>query len=307
MAATQPHSQIVGRRPAAAATEARGWISAHKWLLLRRATQFGVLGLFLAGPVAGVWIVKGNLASSLTLDTLPLTDPYLLLQALLAGHVPESTAVVGALIVAAFYLAVGGRAYCAWVCPINIATDAAGWLHERFGLKSSARFSRDTRYWLLGLTMLLAPLMGALVWELVNPVSIVFRGLIFGMGLGWFVLLAVFLFDLFVSRRGWCGHLCPVGAFYSLIGRFSIVRVSAVERARCDDCMDCFVVCPEPQVLRPALKGADHGVGPLVDSANCTNCGRCIDVCSKDVFRFSTRFYELKSTQLANHQREVTP
>jgi hypothetical protein len=38
--------------------------------------------------------------------------------------------------------------------------------------------------------------------------------------LAWAVLLAVFLFDLFVMRHGWCGHLCPVGAFYSLIGRF---------------------------------------------------------------------------------------
>jgi ferredoxin-type protein NapH len=307
MAAPHASSQTAGRRPAAAATEERGCVSAHKWLLLRRASQIGVLGLFLVGPLAGVWVVKGNLASSLTLDTLPLTDPYLLLQTLLAGHLPETAAVIGAVIVAVFYLAVGGRAYCAWVCPVNIATDAAGWLHERLGLKGSARFARATRYWLLGLTLALPLVTGALVWELVNPVSIVFRGLIFGMGLGWFVVLAIFLFDLFVSRRGWCGHLCPVGAFYSLIGQFSLVRVSAAERARCDDCMDCFVVCPEPQVIRPALKGADQGVGPLIDSANCTNCGRCIDVCSKDVFRFSTRFHELKSTQLANHQREVTP
>jgi ferredoxin-type protein NapH len=25
---------------------------------------------------------------------------------------------------------------------------------------------------------------------------------------------------------------------------------------------------------------------------NCTNCGRCIDVCDKDVFSFGTRFAE---------------
>jgi ferredoxin-type protein NapH len=39
-----------------------------------------------------VWIVKGNLAYSLTLDTLPLTDPYVLLQSLLAGNWPERLA-----------------------------------------------------------------------------------------------------------------------------------------------------------------------------------------------------------------------
>jgi ferredoxin-type protein NapH len=58
--------------------------------------------------------------------------------------------------------------------------------------------------------------------------------------------------------------------------------------------MDCFEVCPEPQVIRPALKGAAKdgkaGVGPVILSSACTNCGRCIDVCSKDVFRFGSRF-----------------
>jgi ferredoxin-type protein NapH len=42
-------------------------------------------------------------------------------------------------------------------------------------------------------------------------------------------------------------------------------------------------------VIRPALK-AIGGAPPLILEANCTNCGRCIDVCSKDVFAFGTRF-----------------
>jgi nitrate reductase cytochrome c-type subunit len=38
---------------------------------------------------------------------------------------------------------------------------------------------------------------------------------------------AVFLFDLLVAPRGWCGHVCPVGAAYALIGSKSLLRVSA--------------------------------------------------------------------------------
>jgi len=68
----------------------------------------------------------------------------------------------------------------------------------------------------------------------------------------------------------------------------SLVRVSAARRAACDDCMDCFVVCPEPQVVRPALKG-EAGHGPVIDAGACNNCGRCIDVCRKDVFRMGFR------------------
>jgi ferredoxin-type protein NapH len=116
------------------------------------------------------------------------------------------------------------------------------------------------------------------------------RGLVFGMGAAWAIVAAVFLLDLFVSPRAWCGHACPVGAFYSLIGRFSLLRVAAVRRAQCNDCMDCYAVCPEPQVITPALKGEGKGAGPVILSPACTNCARCIDVCAKDVFEFGTRF-----------------
>ncbi len=276
--------------PGAAAAADKGWLQANRWLLLRRSTQLGVLVLFLLGPWFGIWLVKGNLASSLTLDTLPLTDPYLLLQELASGHWPAFTAWLGAALVLVLYLVLGGRAYCGWVCPVNPVTDAAQWLRRRLWIKGGVHFSRSVRYWLLGSTLVLAAVTGTLAWELVNPVSMVYRGLVFGMGLAWGVLAAVFLLDLFVGNRAWCGHLCPVGAFYSLIGRFSLVRVSAAARERCDDCMDCFEVCPEHQVIKPALKGALQGLGPLIDSGNCTNCGRCIDVCARDVFRFTTRF-----------------
>ena len=283
----------------------KGWWKSRQWLVLRRISQLSILALFLLGPWFGIWIIKGNIASSEILDTVPLTDPLLLLQVLLTQHWPETTALIGAAIVLLFYLLVGGRVYCSWVCPVNMVTDFAAWLRRRFGITSSARISRNTRYWILGLTLVMALVTGTLAWELVNPVTAVYRGLIFGMGFGWAVLTAVFLFDLVISSRGWCGHLCPVGAFYSLIGRFSLVRVSALQRAQCNDCMDCFIICPEPQVIRPALKGAEEGIGPVIRDGACTNCGRCIDICSKDVFQYGLRSSGKMNSQVANHQREV--
>jgi ferredoxin-type protein NapH len=86
-----------------------------------------------------------------------------------------------------------------------------------------------------------------------------------------------------------------VGAFYSLLAKWSPLRVRAVRRAACNDCMDCFAVCPEHQVIRPALKAVE-GAGPVILSPACTNCGRCIDVCSKDVFRFGLRFDQREQT-----------
>lgn len=278
-----------------------------RWLALRRVSQAGVLALFLAGPWAGLWIVEGNLSSSRTLGVLELTDPLLLLQTLAAGHRPTLAVVTGALIVAGFYLLVGGRVYCAWVCPVNVITDAAAWLRVRLGLHGGPRLPHGARYWLLAGTLAAAAATGTLAWELVNPVSMLHRGILFGMGLGWAVVAAVFFFDLALSRRGWCGHLCPMGAMYALIGEGSVVRVRAAHRERCNDCGDCYRVCPEPQVITPALK--DNDAGPAILAGACTNCGRCIDVCSRRVFVFGTRFHNVPAPVggAASLAKEVKP
>ena len=297
-----------GGRPGAEAIRTKGWFAAHRYLILRRISQLSILALFLAGPWFGIWIVKGNIASSLTLDVLPLSDPLVLLQVFATGHLPETAALIGGLIVLAFYLLVGGRVYCSWVCPVNIVTDFAEWVRRKLKIKGSANFSDKTRYWLLGGILLVAAVSGSVAWELVNPVSMVYRGLIFGMGLAWGVVAAVFLLDVFVGRRAWCGHLCPVGAFYGLVGERSMLRVSAQRREQCDDCMDCFAICPEHQVIKPALKGADKGIGPVIMSGHCTNCGRCIDVCARDVFVFSTRLSNSSRQEIrgVNHKSEVS-
>lgn len=273
----------------AVAVERKGWWPAHRFLLLRRLSQAGVMALFLLGPLAGIWIVKGNLSSSLTLGTLPLTDPFVFAQVLATGHVPALSALIGAAIVIVFYALVGGRSFCAWVCPVNPVADAAAWLRRRLRLTGGRAPARAVRGWLVAAVLAASALTGLTVWEWVNPVSLTQRALIFGGSLAWSAVAAVFVFDLFVAPHGWCGHLCPVGATYGLIGRASVLRVSARHSSRCNDCADCYAVCPEPQVIAMPLKSKD-GASPVIAASDCTNCGRCIDVCGPDVFRFTHRW-----------------
>ncbi len=268
----------------------KGWFRAHKYLLARRIVQVIILALFMLGPIAGFTILKGNLASSTALEFIPMTDPLLFLQMIATGFFGmASSAVIGAALVLAFYLAVGGRVFCSWVCPVNIVTDTAHWLRRKLGIKGGTRLSPKVRYWMLGLVLVMAFATGSLAWEMVNPVSMLHRGLIFGFGFGWAIVLGVFLYDVFVTRHGWCGHLCPMGAFYSLVGTVAQVRVLTPRRDECDDCMECYEVCPEPQVLPLALKGAKDGRPPVILSAECTNCGRCIDICDENVFELGLR------------------
>lgn len=272
----------------------KGWFGAHKWLIARRITQLSILALFMAGPLAGIWVLKGNLSSSLFAETVPMTDPLVFLQMVSAGHFDmASTVIIGAALILAFYVFIGGRVYCSWVCPVNVVTDTAHWLRRRLGIKGSARIDRRARYWMLALVLVLALGTGTLVYETINPVSMLHRGLIFGMGFGWAVIAGIFLFDLFVQKHGWCGHLCPMGTFYGLLGEASVVRVRADNRARCDNCMECYEVCPEPQVIPAALTGGRPGkeqTSPVILSGACTNCARCIDICPHSVFNFGFRF-----------------
>lgn len=277
------------------AVEKKGWLIAHKWLLLRRFSQISILFLFLLGPAFGVWLVKGNMSSSLTLNVLPLSDPFVFLQSIISGHLPETSAIIGVVIVIGFYSLVGGRVYCSWVCPINIVTDIADWFYRKMNIKSSVHFSKNNRYALLIAIVIVTAFSGIMVWELVNPVTTIQREIVFAMGYSWIAILSIFLLDALISRRAWCGRFCPMGAFYSLLGKVSMVRVNANNRSACNDCMDCYVVCPEPQVIKPVLKGAGDS-SPLILAGNCTNCGRCIDVCSENVFAFGARYSDTVST-----------
>ena len=268
----------------------RGIVRRNKWLLLRRFVQVTILGLFMSGPYLGVWIMQGNLASSTLLGEVPFTDPFIALQSIVAGHTLATPAFVGVGLVLVLYILLGGRSFCAWVCPINPVTDGAAALREKLGLKASVHLSRFVRHGLVLVVLLVSYLMHDIAFEAVNPITILHRGILFGMGVGWLLILAVFLFDLFVLKHGWCGHICPVGAFYGLINRFSLARVSAKDRASCTNCGDCFRVCPEPQVISPALYPGNGLASPIIASSDCINCGRCIDVCEPGVFNFTHRF-----------------
>ncbi|EGR3405283.1 quinol dehydrogenase ferredoxin subunit NapH [Vibrio parahaemolyticus] len=265
------------------AVEKLGWWRAHRFLILRRLCQLTIIALFMAGPTLGV--LTGNLSSSMLLNTVPLSDPLIVLQALATGHIPEFNALLGVVIVVVFYAILAPRAFCAWVCPLNIVTNLAAWLRRKFNIKASYRWSPAIRYWLIPVLMLGSALSGAILWTWLDPVAALHRGLVFGMGAGWVLIALVFVLDLLLVEHGWCGHLCPLGATYGVIGRKSLLRVTAVRREDCTKCMDCFYVCPEPEVLRQPLKEGDR----RVMDQNCISCGRCLDVCPEHVFEFKNR------------------
>jgi ferredoxin-type protein NapH len=260
-----------------------------RYVVLRRISQVSILVMFF-GTVHWGWQVAsrpfltGNLSASKLLGAVPMADPFAVLQMFFSRHVLETEVLIGAAVVFGFYALVGGRVFCSWVCPVNMVTDLAGWLRKSLGLRERAGLNRKIRYWTLGLALLLSLLLGVAAFEWISPISMLHRELIYGVGLGWTAVLGIFLFDLLLVRDGWCGHLCPLGAFYALLGRTAQVRVR-FEEARCTHCGECAKVCPEPQVLN-LKQAAQNG---MVISGECTNCGRCTPVCPENALAFDVR------------------
>ena len=258
----------------------------YRYLILRRFTQIGLLLLYFGANAWGWTILMGNLSSSLFLEIVPLSDPYAALQMLAAGAVLATDLLIGVGILSVFYLLIGGRAFCSWVCPINMITDLAAMFRRILDIDRVQKrqpASRNIRYWVLALSLIISAVMGVTAFEFISPISMVHRGIIFGLGFGWAAMLIIFLFDLFVLKNGWCGHICPLGGFYSIMGKFSLIRVHHSEE-NCTLCMKCKTVCPEHQVL--------HMIGkesiPVL-SGECTNCARCIEVCDDDALGFSIK------------------
>jgi ferredoxin-type protein NapH len=278
-----------------------GRLRVWRYLILRRFVQLGTLLLFFGTAhwtwsIAGRPLLRGDLSASNILDAVPLADPFAALQILLTRHVLQSEVLIGAAVVLGVYALLGGRTFCAWVCPINMVTDAAGWLRTRLGVKDPFRLSRQLRYVVFPLALILSMATGVAAFEWVSPIAMLHRELIFGIGLGWTAVLGVFLFDLLILRHGWCGHLCPLGAFYAVVGRVAQLRVR-FDAPTCTHCGECARVCPEPQVLN--LKAAAET--GMVASGECTNCGRCIPVCPEDTLSFDLRALIERHNRAARH------
>ncbi|WP_171594130.1 quinol dehydrogenase ferredoxin subunit NapH [Marinifilum caeruleilacunae] len=257
-----------------------------KFLLLRRIIQLSILFLFVGGNYFGWELLRGNYSSAIIADSLHLSDPYAVLQILVSGFLASSSVLFGALLIFLIYVLIGGRMFCSWICPMNIISDIAFRLRRILKIESDSKvsLSRNLRYYILALSLIVSAIFGLAAFEIISPISMLHRAIVFGSGAGWAIVAVVFLVDLFILKAGWCGHICPLGGFYSLVGKQAVIKVKH-NKEKCTNCMDCFDVCVEEPVLSIVGKKSDY-----IRGGACTNCGRCIEVCKDDAMKYSLKF-----------------
>lgn len=265
--------------------------------IARRVVQIAVLALFCAPVIVsgtGLFgLVSGKEELSVVPSDLPffgslisssvvgvnVLDPYALLEVLAASASITAGAALAAVPPLLVYGLVRGRAFCGWVCPVNLVLEGVDWVRRKLGLSAAVHaLPRRTKMIVSIVVLVICAATGMLVFEMFSPIAFLNRGMLFGSLAGGFTMAAIVVAELFWAERVWCRALCPLGGFYEAIGTFGLVSVK-MDAERCVHCDACRAVCLcDPEILDSVLdEGADH-----VSAGDCMLCGRCVDVCPTD-------------------------
>ena len=244
---------------------------------------------FVTDPAKDLNAIKGTTWSG-SIFGLKLSDPLAVVGQVSAGMSWYWPFVITALIPIAFTV-VFGRFFCGWICPATMIYELndnlASWL-RKVGIPIGRRkLDRRMKYLVLAVGIVLSFATGAVLFAAIYPPAIIGREVYYaiaqqGFGVGAVFFILTLLFDLMLTRRGFCRYVCPGGALYSLLGRFRLVRIERKVET-CNDCAKCNAVC-------------QFGLDPLHDDfgQECNNCSACIAVCPTDALKFTLRAHDVE-------------
>ena len=191
-----------------------------------------------------------------------------------------------------------GRFICGFLCPF-------GWLQELLHKIPSKKLSTIKlkpltylKYIILLLAVVLLPalavndvgmgdpffckyicpqgvLEGAIPLSLVNEGIRAALGTLFVQKL--FILLAAVALSI-LFYRPFCKWICPLGAFYALLNKISLLEIKMDEQ-KCVSCGKCAASCK-----------MDVDVRKTPNHAECIRCGKCITACPAEALCFHYGF-----------------
>ncbi len=257
------------------------------WRRRRWAVLIFVNLLFVFSYRLDIQLLEGALTGSRFVG-FHMADLNAALQVMLAFKTLLINLLIGIITVFTLWWMLGGRTFCSWVCPYHLLSELADKLHLKLAEKKLVRnhtFDRRGRTWLWLIFAVLAFGTGYTVYETISPTGILSRALIYGPSLALVWVLALLVFEVVYSRRAWCRYGCPIGLTYGLVGIISPLQV----KHTLDKCFfdgACRQVCLVPHVLNCTVKGRGRKV-TATTGADCTRCGRCIDVCPTGALSFT--------------------
>lgn len=258
----------------------------QKWRRRRWTTLIIINLLFVLSYQLDISVLEGALTGSRFIG-FHMADLNSALQVMVAYKHIVLNLVIGTVTIFIMWWLLGGRTFCSWVCPYHLVAEWAESLHLYLVDKGWAKdhvFDRRARTWFWLIFVTLALVTGYTVFETISPTGILSRALIYGPGLALLWVALLLLFEIFYSRRAWCRYGCPIGLTYGIVGSTSPLKV----QYHLVDCLhegECRKVCMVPHVLDTVIKGKASGLDVDI-GADCTRCGRCVEVCPTESLTF---------------------
>jgi len=281
----------------------RNWIQAAATLATNAHLPGFFKGSIYTGPAKQVCVPGLNCYSCPgALGSCPIGS----LQAVASGNKHSiSYYVLGTLILFGVLL---GRFICGFLCPV-------GWFQQLLHKIPSKKLRlprnadqkmRLFKYFVLILFVLALPAFVADGFGLGSPwfckwicpagtleggIPLVLANESLRMNLGFtfwwkmFLLMLTIAGSIFIYRP-FCKYVCPLGAFYALFNRFSMMRME-LDQNSCISCGKCVRSCPmQVDVLKN------------INSAECIRCGKCSDVCPTGAIDLKFGKITLKNNEL---------
>ncbi len=263
--------------------------TSYRWRKWRWTSIIVINLLFVVSFWFDVQLVEGSLTASRFVG-FHMADLNAALQVVLAYKELLINLLIGIVTVGVLWWLVGGRAFCSWACPYHLLAEFAEMIHLKLAARGLARdhsLHRGTRTAVWLAFIVLAFVTGYTVFEVISPVGILSRGLIYGAGFALLWVVFLLLVEIFYSRRFWCRYMCPIGLTYGFLGSVSPLVV----RYDLNLCLhegECRAVCMVPHVLEMTKKNRADEVEMDV-GADCTRCAMCLEACPTQALTFKIR------------------
>lgn len=173
-----------------------------------------------------------------------------------------------------------GRIFCGWICALGTLQDIFGKIGYKFLKKRHSvpefmdRPLRKLKYIIFIGILYLTWKTGTLVINSLDPfaayshISAGTEDLLGEYLIGFIILVAMLLASLFYDRL-FCRYLCPLGAYYAFLNKFSKFKIIRKDDI-CIQCGKCDRICPaEIQISKESS----------VAKTECFSCMECVNIC----------------------------
>ncbi|MFH1278088.1 MAG: 4Fe-4S binding protein [Candidatus Eisenbacteria bacterium] len=250
-----------------------GWILLSRNRPMRRSrlvlqgisflTLGGILGIFLPWAAQAFGLHPSPMCSFGKGIAFPVVSGRI-------GH--PMTLLVGAVVL---FTLVGGKAFCAWVCPLGAFQELIGRIPGLGRHRLSFRLTNTIRAAAMALFFVVLFTAARITYDYFNPFEALhWTGLT--KPLVWIPLVSVALASLYVYRP-FCSLFCPIGLLSWAVERASFGKIRVAP-----DCNGCGVCLKKTdcQAL-PALLERSRVV------PDCHGCGDCLGTCPTNALSWS--------------------